>query len=79
MISKLNNSPEEELFEMYMLFLTNKTMDKLGFEDREGEDHLALRVRSILAPMVCRFGHTDCRSFAYRLFIKYLENPAENT
>ncbi|KAH0560346.1 hypothetical protein KQX54_003721 [Cotesia glomerata] len=79
MQENMRNTLEEESFETYMLYLTNAVMDKLGFENREDDDHSAIRIRSILAPIVCSFGHAECKSFANRLLKKYLEDPSINT
>ncbi|CAD6242385.1 GSCOCG00009475001-RA-CDS [Cotesia congregata] len=79
MQENMRNTLEEESFETYMLYLTNAVMDKLGFENREDDDHSAIRIRSILAPIVCSFGHAECKLFANRLLKKYLEDPSKNT
>ncbi|KAG8041241.1 hypothetical protein G9C98_002229 [Cotesia typhae] len=79
MQENMRNTLEEESFETYMLYLTNAVMDKLGFENREDDDHSAIRVRNILAPVVCSFGHAECKLFANRLLKKYLEDPSKNT
>ncbi|XP_034944907.1 aminopeptidase N-like [Chelonus insularis] len=76
--SGMRNSHEEDIFGLFLLVVTNEITEHLGFEHREGDEHSAVKIRSMLAPLVCAYEHADCIAFAHRLFDTYLENPSEN-
>lgn len=79
MLENMRNTPEEDLFKTHILFLTSEITDKLGFENGGAFNPPAVRIRSKLAPLLCEFGHADCRSFSQHLFNKLLEDPLKNT
>ncbi|XP_057331891.1 leucyl-cystinyl aminopeptidase-like [Microplitis mediator] len=75
MADLFRNTNEEDLFEMYMLFLTDAIAEAKLFDD---DSPSAVRIRSKLAPLLCKARHDKCRSYALKLFNLLLENPSVN-
>lgn len=75
---KVRNTDVENFFQLYVLFITNKITDDIGFGKDDGYDPSSLRVRNMLAPIVCEYGNSDCQSFAKWQLNSYLENPTEH-
>lgn len=69
------NTNAEHLYKMYTLFLTRGISEDDTFEE---ENFFSVKIKNILAHLLCDFEQAQCRSRAHRLFINYLENPSKN-
>lgn len=74
----VQNTPEEEVFTKYCLYLMGKVMDHVGFNSQNENSHEAMRTQRYLASTACQFGHVECQGPAKNYFDVYLNNPKEN-
>ncbi|XP_044579221.1 aminopeptidase N-like [Cotesia glomerata] len=59
----------EDLFKSYVLSLT---------KDMTYQDFSSYYTRNQLVPVLCDFGHPDCRSTARKLFTEFMKNPSKD-
>ncbi|KAK0077293.1 hypothetical protein PV325_004171 [Microctonus aethiopoides] len=68
-IELMRNTPEEEIFSKYMLFLMANILDDID------EDYDESETKQLLSPTACRLQHAECLKFARSVFNKFIENP----